>query len=216
MKVMKDLLKRDGREIIADRVILGACFESMTLAATKKHAEKLAGADAIMALTCASGMKMITNLNPGIPIVQPVDTTGHGAIVITPLERDRGDELVANSPCVSCEHCVISYTGGICPVTACPSQSLYEPCDRAPGEGGGTRCIVNPERDCAWVEIRRIGWDLEGLKGLKRIHSDYGIRPSSYGGKAATVPSPEWLRRFGGWFLAMVPQSWSKLAQYIF
>jgi hypothetical protein len=115
---MEQLLEEEGREVIAHSVILGACFESMALAAMKKKSTSLETADAIMALTCASGMKTLTHLLPGMPVIQPVDTVGHGAIFVTPMERDRYDHLVAHSPCISCEHCVISYTGGICPVTA--------------------------------------------------------------------------------------------------
>jgi hypothetical protein len=93
---------------------------------------------------------------------------------------------------------------------------MYGPCERAPREDGESGCALDPERSCIWLEIEKKGWDLQGLKDLERIHLNYGIRPLSYGGRAAVVPSPELLRRFGGWFLSIIPQSWSKIAQYIF
>jgi hypothetical protein len=214
--VMQQFLEGEGREVLAHSVILGACFESMTLAATKKMSDSLKTADAILALTCASGMKTLTHLHPGMPVIQPVDTVGHGAIFVTPMDRDRYDHLIAYSPCVSCEHCVISYTGGICPVTTCPAKSMYGPCERAPRKGDEDGCALDPERSCTWLEIEKNGWDLQSLKDLEHIHMNYGIRPLSYGGRAAVVPSPEWLRRLGGWFLSIIPQSWSKIAQYLF
>ena len=52
---------------------------------------------------------------------------------------------------MQCGECVLGWTGGICPITACPKGLLNGPC-------GGARkgkCEVSAARDCAWEVIYR-------------------------------------------------------------
>ena len=48
-----------------------------------------------------------------------------------------------------CGDCVLGETGGICPVTRCAKSLVNGPCG---GQKNG-KCEVNPENDCAWIQI---------------------------------------------------------------
>jgi len=62
--------------------------------------------------------------------------------------------------CAQCGHCVIGWTAGICPITACHKHLLNGPC-------GGTnngKCEVDKTKDCAWTLI------YQRLKEQGRLH----------------------------------------------
>ncbi len=66
-----------------------------------------------------------------------------------------------------CEKYVIDYTGGICPISGCPSKLKYGPCKKVPEESKS--CIVNSDQDCVWSEIAKMG-DHAALNNLYQIH----------------------------------------------
>jgi hypothetical protein len=74
---------------------------------------------------------------------------------------------VATGICHSCGHCVIAYTGGICPLSECPAESKYGPCNKAPENG--LQCAIVPEQNCIWKEIEKTA-DLATLEELSYIH----------------------------------------------
>jgi hypothetical protein len=219
MKQMHNLLAGIGKEITLEKTAVAACIETMAVPFVRRHANKIAEADAVVALTCTGGMKMFTGLIPYRPVLCPVDMVGSKMIQLNPLVRDSYTDLVVNGNCVCCEHCVMAYTGGICPVTACPlgEKALYGPCAEAPEDGSDRRCVIDPDLDCAWVEIRRRGWNLESLEGLRGIHEKDYPRVTDFGGEYAKKPAPQWLRGTIGWLGARLPAgAASKLAQYTF
>jgi hypothetical protein len=74
---------------------------------------------------------------------------------------------VATGICHSCGHCVIAYTGGICPLSECSAESKYGPCNKAPENG--LQCAIVPEQNCMWKEIEKTT-DLATLEELSHIH----------------------------------------------
>jgi hypothetical protein len=82
--------------------------------------------------------------------------------------------------CVQCGECVLAWTGGICPVTACPKSLLNGPC----GGAKKGRCEVSAEKDCAWEVIyerlRRHG-RVENLK-KRRPPRNFAasVKPGTY------------------------------------
>ena len=219
MELMNGVLTEMGKDVIFAKTAIAPCIESLVVPFVKKHTSEIAGADAVISLTCAGGTKMFSGLIREKPVLSPVDMEGSKMIHLNPVERDYYTDLVVNGNCVCCEHCVMAYTAGICPVTSCPlgEEAMYEPCDAAPMEGKDKRCVMDPDLDCAWVEIKKRGWDLEGLKGLKKIHEMDHRRVSDFGGKYASKPAPAWLRSTIGKVGAVLPAGMaSKLAQYTF
>ncbi len=126
---------------------------------------------------------------PMVPVVAVLDTLGTGSIT-------RLDNLVTRSLCTSCGHCVITYTGGICPLSECPAKEKYGPCEKAPKNG--MQCAVNPYQNCVWKEIAKRG-NLTALKELCQIHkAEEGKRLLPIVGK----DSPLFLRKLLGWMMA--------------
>jgi ferredoxin len=96
--------------------------------------------DALLSLACGAGIQFLAQRFPDTPVLAGVDTTFIG------VNEDVG---VWEERCRACSACLLSLTGGICPVTLCPKGMLNGPC-------GGTKdgkCETDPQRDCAWTMI---------------------------------------------------------------
>lgn len=108
--------------------------------------------DALLSLACGAGIQFLAERYPQVPVLAGVDTTFIG------INRDVG---VWEERCRSCRSCLLTVTGGVCPVSLCPKGMLNGPC-------GGTRdgkCETDPARDCAWTLI----W--QRLAGLDRLEN---------------------------------------------
>jgi hypothetical protein len=74
------------------------------------------------------------------PVLPALDTLFIG------VESEPG---VFQEACDQCGRCLLGYTAGICPITACHKGLLNGPC-------GGTnngKCEIDREKDCAWTLI---------------------------------------------------------------
>ncbi len=221
MKQMHNVLTKMGKEIIYENTAAAACIEVLSVPFIKKHRSKIDDADAVVSLTCTGGMQMFTCLIPDKPVLCPVDMEGSKMMQLNPSQRDYYTDLVVNGNCISCEHCVMAYTAGICPITACPlgEEVLYGPCKDAPEQDD--TCARDSAHRCVWVEIKKRGWDLESLEGLKQIHEKNHPRVEHFGGEFATKPAPMWLGNTIGGLAANLTKVntatvLSKLAQHTF
>jgi hypothetical protein len=160
MEAMKKLAMELGKEVVIAEVALACCAEELMRPAFNIHRKALANCDAMVIISCAGGVKSAIVSNPGVPVIAALDTLGSAPVTFQ-------DSPVARSVCTTCGHCVLNFTGGICPISECPTKRKYGPCDKAPKEG--TVCGVNPEKDCVWVEIAKRG-DLKALEELASIH----------------------------------------------
>lgn len=116
------------------------------------------GYDCIISMACSAGIQFIAERFPYKPVFPVINTIAIG------VDRDVG---VYEERCRACGHCVIGYTGGICPVTRCAKSLFNGPC-------GGTNkgmCEVNPDIPCAWYEI------YERLKAQNRLSDILKIYP---------------------------------------
>ncbi len=148
--------------------------------------------DALVMLSCAGGIKTAFLCNPGIPVVAALDSIGSGMVT-------RQNNPVALSQCVTCGHCVLTFTGGICPISECPSKKKYGPCKKA--EEQEDQCVVSKNRLCIWKEISKRG-DLAQLNELGKLHKKRSLTriPAT---ESKTTPMP--IRKFSGWFMARIP-----------
>ena len=113
--------------------------------------------DAIITMCCSAGTQLIAEKFIKIPVYPAVDTIAIG------IDRDIG---LYEEKCRACGHCVIGYTGGICPITRCAKSLFNGPC-------GGTNkgmCEVNPNIPCAWYEIYNRLKEQNRLEDIKKIH----------------------------------------------
>jgi hypothetical protein len=67
--------------------------------------------------------------------------------------------------CGQCGECVLSQTGGICPITTCAKSMLNGPC----GGSHKKTCEVEPDRPCGWYLIYERLKDQGRLDNLKKL-----------------------------------------------
>jgi ferredoxin len=96
--------------------------------------------EVILSMGCGAGVQELAErLNP-VVVLPAMNTRFIGAA------DTKGNFLEL---CAACGDCILSLTGGICPVARCPKGLLNGPC-------GGTKngnCEVSPDIPCAWVMI---------------------------------------------------------------
>jgi len=160
LKAMRQLLKEMSKEVTLEAIVIACCAEELIRPTFKMYRRALAKSDAIVVISCAGGVKAANLCSLGLPVIAALDTMGSMPVSFR-------DTPVARSMCSACGQCVLSFTGGICPLGECPSKRKYGPCDKAPTEG--TRCGVVPERECVWVEIKHRG-NIQALAELEKIH----------------------------------------------
>lgn len=135
---MKERLQELGKVVTGWTVIPTACDE-MTEVSLQENNGAIQSADCLLVMSCALGVQKVGTYN-GKPVIPALDTLFIG------VEDEPG---YFHEACDQCGQCVLGYTAGICPITACHKGLLNGPC-------GGTnngKCEVDKEKDCAWTLI---------------------------------------------------------------
>lgn len=149
---LRTMKKTEGEEItIGERIIPRQCepkFVDQIIEEASKY-------DVILSMACGAGVQGIVDRIKLPPVLPAMNTTFLG------MSDGEGnfDEV-----CAACGDCLISLTGGICPVARCPKGLLNGPC-------GGTKngkCEVSQEIPCAWVMIYDRMKELGKLDELKK------------------------------------------------
>lgn len=136
--------------------------------------------DALISLACGAGIQYLAERYPEVPVLAGVDTTFIG------INRDIG---VWEEKCRSCRACLLSLTGGVCPVSLCPKGMLNGPC----GGSGQGKCETDPTRDCAWALIAT---RLEGQGRLGLLETIQAPRDHSRSALPGRQVHPAYQRRF--------------------
>ena len=97
------------------------------------------GAEAIVGMACGDGVQTVAD-NIQLPIYPANDTMFLGQVERVGMFHEY---------CRMCGDCVLGQTGGICPITKCAKSLVNGPC----GSAKNGKCEVNPENDCAWIQI---------------------------------------------------------------
>jgi hypothetical protein len=153
---IKNKLAEAGKIITGWVVIPMACDE-MTETLMTSNNKIIQSSDCLLIMSCALGVHKISEyINK--PVIPGTDTLFIG------LEDVPGS---FHEVCAQCGQCVLGYTAGICPITACHKSLLNGPC-------GGTnngKCEVDKEKDCAWTLIYK------RLESQNRLHMMYKYQP---------------------------------------
>ena len=131
------------------------CDSYLTVTTLKSQTEDV---EAILSLACGLGVQTIAEVLPDVPVFPAQNTLFIGTEI-----REEG---TFEERCAACGDCILSLTGGICPIARCAKGLLNGPC------GGATngKCEVDPEKDCAWYLI------IKRLEKLGKLDVLEGIR----------------------------------------
>jgi hypothetical protein len=153
VKEMKKQLEAAGKIVTGYCVIDFLCDKALIKSRLYQHSPQIDNSDSLLVMTCGIGIQAtaaVVNkvVHPATNTLSSGGATGEW----------RGSER-----CRECGECLLDYTGGICPITAC-SKSLVN------GQCGGSkngRCEVEPDvRPCGWQLIYE---RLEKLGNLDRL-----------------------------------------------
>lgn len=161
---MKALLEQQGIEVVATVLPDECCHRMLVKRDTK--ALRDCGAEAIVGMACGDGVQTVADNIP-LPVYPANDTMFLGQV-----ERMG----IFHEYCRMCGSCVLGYTGGICPITKCAKSLLNGPC----GGARNGKCEVNPENDCAWIQIYRRMEALGQLDMLERCMDDKDHSGTAY------------------------------------
>jgi len=143
-------------------------------------AERSEGCDAMLSLACGAGIQFLAERYPRVPVLAGVDTTMIGV---------NSAVGVWDEKCRACRSCVLTMTGGYCPLALCPKGQINGPC-------GGARqgkCETDPERDCVWSLI----WNrLEGSGRLENLSAIQEPRDHSVSNLPLKQVHPAYQRRY--------------------
>jgi ferredoxin len=150
---MKKRLEEAGKTVTGYCVIDFLCDKALIKARLYKHSEQIDNSDSLLVMTCGIGIQATSAVVN--KIVHPATNTlsSGGA-----TGEWRGSER-----CRECGECMLDYTGGICPLTACSKGLINGQC----GGSKNGRCEVEPDiRPCGWQMIYE---RMEKLGNLDRL-----------------------------------------------
>jgi len=148
-------LAGSNKEITGTVVIDFLCNKVLIASRLQNYAEKIANADAVLVLSCGIGVQAASKVIPK-PTHPGLNTISMGGFPGLWPSTER---------CMECGDCVLSITGGICPVTACAKSLMNGAC----GGSCDNECEVEKGRECGWAAIYDRLKSVGRLDNLKRI-----------------------------------------------
>jgi ferredoxin len=167
-----DLANADSLQKEAPEFLIGAVLRQCERDLLENYLEVPEDVDAILSLACGAGVQTLVKVFKDKPVIPALNTTFLGALD----EPGRWEEK-----CQGCGNCILSSTGGICPVTRCAKRLLNGPC----GGSKDGKCEINKDMDCAWQLIIDRLTLLDRLEDYEKIippkdwSSDRGYGPRS-------------------------------------
>jgi ferredoxin len=147
---MKKKLEEEGKVIAGYTVVDFLCDKALVKFRLKVYEEDIKSADSLLVMTCGLGVQATAKV---------VDKITHPACDTVNVGGARG-EWRGEERCLECGECLLDYTGGICPLTACTKGLINGPC----GGAKDGKCEFEPDtRDCGWQLI------YERLKKANRL-----------------------------------------------
>jgi len=136
---MKKKLTEAGKKVTGTKTVDFLCEKALIKSELKGKIDQVAAADAVLVLTCGIGVQAVAAaINK--PVYPGCNTVNLGG--------SRG-EWEGSERCNECGQCLLYYTGGICPLTACTKSLVSGAC----GGANKGKCEVSPDRDCGWELI---------------------------------------------------------------
>jgi hypothetical protein len=136
---MKQKLEEAGKKVTGTKVIDFLCEKALVKSGLRGKVDEVAAADSILVMTCGIGVQAVA---------ASVNRVCHPACNTINLGGSRG-EWKGTERCYECGQCLLDYTGGICPLTACTKSLVSGAC----GGASNGKCELSPEKDCGWELI---------------------------------------------------------------
>jgi len=165
---MKEKLEEMGKKVTGWMVIPTAC-DSLTEQGLAENAKAIEEADSILVMACAFGTQTVALYTDKV-VYPALDTLFVG-------KEDVPYHF--SEACVQCGECVLAWTAGICPFTACPKGLLNGPC----GGAKDGRCEVDPGKDCAWALIYKRLKKQGRLDNMRKYYTPRNFRAGLKPGK---------------------------------
>jgi len=165
---MKGKLEAAGKQITGTKVIDFLCEKALVKSGLRPRTEQLQNSDSILVMTCGIGVQAVA---------AAVNVVCHPACNTVNLGGSRG-EWKGSERCMECGDCLLDYTGGICPLTACTKGLTNGAC----GGASNGKCELDPRKDCGWELI------YERLKAKNQLDKlDLLVTPKNY---SKLMPNP--------------------------
>ncbi len=132
-------LEANGKSVTGTARVEMTCNAGLTALMLTQHLADVDSADGILVLACGAGVQSVA-----AAVEKPVHP-GTNSIYVGGFQG-----LWRSEPrCAECGNCMLDYTGGICPYTACSKSLLYGSCG-GPKDG---KCEVDDSVECGWMRI---------------------------------------------------------------
>jgi len=166
---MQQKLEEAGKRVTGAMVIDFLCQRALVKSRLRPRTEQVVAADSILVMTCGLGVQAVAT---------SVNKVCHPACDTINMGGSRG-EWTGSDRCLECGECLLEYTGGICPLTACTKSLLNGAC----GGASNGKCELDPDKDCGWELIYERLKQKNQLRKLRRF-----IPPKDY---SKMMPSPK-------------------------
>jgi len=139
LKKIEEELINSGKKISGRLLVEFVCNKFLVKLRLERKRLDLSHSQALLVLSCGIGVQAVSKV-ADLPVFPAANTLNLGGFQGLWPSEER---------CQACGDCLLAYTGGICPITACSKSLLNGPC------GGATngKCEVDPEIECGWVKI---------------------------------------------------------------
>ena len=166
---MQQKLEETGKKITGAMTIDFLCQKALVKSRLRPRTEQVEAADSILVMTCGLGVQAVA---------ASVNKVCHPACDTVNMGGSRG-EWKGDERCLECGECLLEYTGGICPLTACTKSLINGAC----GGASQGKCELDPEKDCGWELIYERLKQKNQLDKLRKF-----IAPKDY---SKMMPSPK-------------------------
>ena len=161
VREMKGNLEKAGKKVTGVDVIDFLCQKALVISRLTPRGDEMKAADAVLTLCCGIGTQAVAAV---------VAKQVHPGCNTISLGGERG-EWQGTERCMECGDCLLHYTGGICPLTACTKSLTNGAC----GGAKSGKCEIGQEKDCGWELIYNRLKALGKLELLKQF-----IPPKKY------------------------------------
>ncbi len=133
-------LEEAGKTVTGGVVPDVTCNVLDTARILRKHKEAVESADALLVLSCGTGVQSVAESQENKRVYPGLDS------LFSAITRRKGQIY---ERCICCSDCVVGDYAGICPIARCPKGQLHGPC----GGYDDGKCEVDREQDCVWTLI---------------------------------------------------------------